>query len=1145
MPARSDVSALDRIQRALAGGDVADLRRAMLELNEEEERLLTLEMGSGPLQRAKTRARRVRRGGKRGRVVVLPGIMGSMLDVVKPKGDARRVWANRLRLIEGGMGDLELGDDEESAKPGYGVRTAGVDRGTYVPLILELDTEWDVRPAAFDWREDISRSAERLAGDIRAWGRGGPVHIVAHSMGGLVAREMIRLHPDLWESMQDPRGGKAGGRLVMLGTPNHGSYTIPLVLTGQEKTVKKLAFFDIRHNMDEILAIISTFPGSYQMLPSPLIALSDGHGQLYDPKSWNRFPVKKELLKRAHDFHAALQGIVDPERFVYVAGYGKKTPFLLRIERSGKFSLSTTLDGDGRVPHALGLLDGVETLWVDEDHGDLPKNHAVLDGIHELLVDGRTAALEPTRPDRRAAVEVREWLPAGEIDSLDLEALVTPSRGGLRALKAGGSLSREDEIRSERWLLAGYAGSGPVRSVGASEAGSERRPRSGTATGSGSVAASLEVEVVWGDIALADGDIYAVGHYQGVEPQRAELALDRAISEAGTKSKSKAKGGKGAKTSSDGGHRLVITEHTRRGTLRGAVGDVHYFPWDGGAAGQGRVVAVAGMGFPGSFDLYALRRLIRGLALSVSLLPQVKTVCSVLIGSGEGTLSTAEAVRGLIEGIDDAFGDPAMGGHIRKLRVVERDRDRADRILEDLKREIARRAGDSRLSLKPAPRVKAGRGGRVSDEGVLGDVLEICGRAERGRGTPAVRRGVNSILRGMKNESLRSRARDLLKERGEDARVTWNGEEPAAGKVPVRISVLEAGGVFRMAAITETATVAERTIAVDPKLIDEIVAQTNDPEAEPPADFHSFLLKLLVPREFRSVIGDDDTFVFELDRSTAKIHWEMLAKRASGEAGPLGVEAKVARQLRTSYSPPPMEVRKPRATGLRALVVGDPGDPDQGYDLPGARDEAKQVVKILGAQGVEVTALIGAPNASRRGLPSGTLPASRLDVLRQLMRGNWDILHYSGHGDFDPKDPSRVGWLFVGGLLTAGEIGRLDQVPGLIVANACLSGRTSDVLTGHRSVEHVRSEAGLLPSLADEFFHLGVRNYVGTSWEVNDLGAVAFARTFYENLLRKGGGCTVGEAMQAGRKELHENRRNYGKLWAAYQHYGDPNATLS
>ena len=115
-------------------------------------------------------------------------------------------------------------------------------------------------------------------------------------------------------------------------------------------------------------------------------------------------------------------------------------------------------------------------------------------------------------------------------------------------------------------------------------------------------------------------------------------------------------------------------------------------------------------------------------------------------------------------------------------------------------------------------------------------------------------------------------------------------------------------------------------------------------------------------------------------------------------------------------------------------------------------------------------------------------------------------------------------------------------MPAIVVSNACLSARTSEAFEGGNDEDggdgdRDRTEAGLLPSLADEFFHLGVRNYVGTAWEVNDVGAELFAATFYGLLL---GGESFGEAVRAAREALWSDQGTYQALWAAYQHYGDP-----
>jgi CHAT domain-containing protein len=156
-------------------------------------------------------------------------------------------------------------------------------------------------------------------------------------------------------------------------------------------------------------------------------------------------------------------------------------------------------------------------------------------------------------------------------------------------------------------------------------------------------------------------------------------------------------------------------------------------------------------------------------------------------------------------------------------------------------------------------------------------------------------------------------------------------------------------------------------------------------------------------------------------------------------------------------------------------------------------------------------------------------------VLQALLEGGYDLVHYTGHGDFDEVDGTRAGWVFEGGLLTSRELELLTTAPRLVVANACLSGLTSRA-RGATTQRASRREAGLLPSLADEFFRRGVRDYVGTAWEVDDEGAVLFAKEFYEALLAQE---TIGSAMQRARNTLRGEEERYGALWAAYQHYGD------
>jgi alpha-beta hydrolase superfamily lysophospholipase len=51
-----------------------------------------------------------------------------------------------------------------------------------------------VQPFAFDWRKDIDVSSKALPDFIVDKFQDEPVHLLAHSMGGLVSRNFIRSH---------------------------------------------------------------------------------------------------------------------------------------------------------------------------------------------------------------------------------------------------------------------------------------------------------------------------------------------------------------------------------------------------------------------------------------------------------------------------------------------------------------------------------------------------------------------------------------------------------------------------------------------------------------------------------------------------------------------------------------------------------------------------------------------------------------------------------------------------------------------------------------------------------------------------------------------------------------------------------------
>jgi pimeloyl-ACP methyl ester carboxylesterase len=324
-----DVSYL-RLRESFAAGDIDGARRALLHLSPEARQGLESRIGAQAMQRLLRVSRGVR-APSLGRVVVIHGIMGGELATIDNTGDEDLVWLRYLKLIAGDIERFALDQNAAPVDARFRVEPRGL-LDDYLPLVFELSQRWQVLPVAFDWRLDIDLSAKRLDAEIRRWANGEPVHIVAHSMGGLVSRRFIRNFAATWAGMKDANGLQRGGRLVMLGTPNRGSFAIPFVLTGKEKTVRLLATFDLKHDMAQVLDIINTFPGSYQMLPSPLVPVNDDRLRLFESGTWGGFPVPQAYLDSGRRFQQEMHAVQDADRLIYVAGFDQATPYRIRVD---------------------------------------------------------------------------------------------------------------------------------------------------------------------------------------------------------------------------------------------------------------------------------------------------------------------------------------------------------------------------------------------------------------------------------------------------------------------------------------------------------------------------------------------------------------------------------------------------------------------------------------------------------------------------------------------------------------------------------------------------------------------------------------------------------------------------------------------
>lgn len=319
------------------------------------------------------------RSNSRGRVVfVLPGIMGSRLGTLQRKTSAL-LWLHPAAVAQGGLSQLAL--------PGpKSLRALGVMLPGYLKLRLTLEIA-GFRPVfhPFDWRLDLETLARALTRSIEKSGAR-KVAIVAHSMGGLVAR--IALAQDREKRI---------GKLVQLGAPNEGSFAPVQALRAVYPTVRKIASLDHRNTAEELAkTVFLTLPGLYQMLPSPLSA---GEPDLFDAAQWPKDDLVPDakLLTRAHKVRSRMPPPDD--RCAVIVGTNQETVTSVSLQENG-FAYTVRRDGDGTVPLARALWDGAQTWFAEESHGGLTNNNAVLAAVSGILKDGETSRLSATRPAR-------------------------------------------------------------------------------------------------------------------------------------------------------------------------------------------------------------------------------------------------------------------------------------------------------------------------------------------------------------------------------------------------------------------------------------------------------------------------------------------------------------------------------------------------------------------------------------------------------------------------------------------------------------------------------------------------------------------------------------------------------------------------
>lgn len=311
-------------------------------------------------------------------VLILPGMMGSRL------GDTQRhaaglVWLHPNAIGEGQLTSLIWPD-------AHRLGAVGIMLPGYLKLKLSLEVA-GFKPVfhPFDWRDDVLSLGQQLLHRIERHAQ--PVMLVAHSMGGLVARA----------ALANDRQRRIV-RLVQLGSPNQGSFAPVQALRAVYPTVRKIAALDFQHSAEDLArTVFHTLPGLYQLLPT------QPH-DLFDVNAWPDDDLKPDVQLLAQAREARERLAAADERCSVIAGVNQETVVAATV-RGSQFEYTMRRDGDGTVPLAAAHWPGARSWFIDENHGGLTLNTTVLAALDDLLRHGQTDRLSQHAPPGDSTAE--------------------------------------------------------------------------------------------------------------------------------------------------------------------------------------------------------------------------------------------------------------------------------------------------------------------------------------------------------------------------------------------------------------------------------------------------------------------------------------------------------------------------------------------------------------------------------------------------------------------------------------------------------------------------------------------------------------------------------------------------------------------
>jgi phospholipase A1 len=347
-------------------------------------------------------------------LVFVPGLLGSELWVGDDKIWPGSLWqggfgfddAHFQRLMNPNLEPRRIIESAAGVMDIYGkwlrAFRAMKSRGAPASMFSDSTNPPTLYTAPYDWRISLMRSAEERLAPVLAkakadWGSQVAIHIVAHSLGGLLTRYYLQ-------------SGKFNGHgaynsiksFTTFGTPHNGAPVAVAAAMGKHKT----NFLSL--DQSRALANDPRYPALYQTFPdltAPLVWKRGATGKLEPVSLADRqfattvMKLTSEGLDKAKAFRESLevQPIQDTVRCFLLIGTRYSTITHFSVSGGNVEPQETEDGGDGTVSIQGAYLPKYQVQFTGESHVDLIASGTARQTFQELFgADGLAAMLAAT-----------------------------------------------------------------------------------------------------------------------------------------------------------------------------------------------------------------------------------------------------------------------------------------------------------------------------------------------------------------------------------------------------------------------------------------------------------------------------------------------------------------------------------------------------------------------------------------------------------------------------------------------------------------------------------------------------------------------------------------------------------------------------